>query len=206
MILYRVMRARTKTKQNKRKIAQQTSRRLKPAPEKLQAILDLVNMVSTDAELADVHQLWRELHDWAVAEHQKWYETKRQELDQAKQAIGSPNESVEFLDRLMEHSQRLLDFSGEHMERIDALTQVDPRAVEALNQCLSGLGQSFRDYVWQVDEQTSESKIDVWMAMARYTFVRESREKLRLISRLANVENSQGGFFLAAQLTSSDEI
>ena len=44
------------------------------------------------------------------------------------------------------------------------------------------------------------------MAMARYTFVRESREKLRLISRLANVENSQGGFFLAVQLKSSAEI
>src|SRR2546423_8119045 len=146
MILYRVMYARTKIKQNKRKIAQQASRRLKPAPEKLQAILDLVNMVSPDAELADVYQLRQELQDQVVAEFQQWCETERQELKQEKLSVGPPDVTLEFLDRLLVYSQKLQDFSGEHLERADALVQVDSIAFEALNQCLSGLSQSFRDY------------------------------------------------------------
>lgn len=206
------MRSTAKNKHKKRSKVRQASRRLKPAPEKLQAILDLVNMVPGDAELIDVFERVDELTKAGLAEYESWHETRRQELGIDLEALGPPEGSADSLDRTLAYSQRMLDYSGEAIEKSDALQALQTKAnVEAINQCLTGLPKAFRDYIWQVGEELpviegAEVEAAMVEAVVRYLFVQESRDKLRLISRIANAENPQENLALASQLRSSAQI
>jgi hypothetical protein len=201
------MRSTAKTKHKRRFEAQQASRRLKPAPKQLQAIFYLVNLVPGDVELVDMFERWDELKKEVVAEYETWHKTRRQELGIDTESLGPPNGSADDLDRALAYSQKMLDYSGEVIEKSEALIDWHIKAtVKAINQCLTGLPKTFRDYVWQVGEESSQIDDALVEAIVRYTFVRESRDKLRLISRIANAENPQENLALAAQLRSYAQI
>lgn len=190
------MQARRKNQRNKPKNKKQASRALKPAPEKLKAILDLINLVPTDAEMPDAFQLWEELNKQAIEDHHSWYESKQKEMQEARERLGPVDNTRDYTDRLVEHSQEVLDFSQEHMDRTEELGDSLSRATNAVNMCLADLPQSFHNHVWQVGEEPLDSETRIYEALARYTLVREWREKLRLIARLAAGEDKEWPPFL----------
>jgi hypothetical protein len=100
----------------------------------------------------------------------------------------------------------MIDFSQEQIERSQALGSSLPYAVEALNQCLSKLPKKIQNYVWQETKKQLEDEWAVYDAMDRYTFVRESREKLRVISSFVNAENPAEAAYLSPQLKTHAQI
>lgn len=206
MILYRVMVTRRKNQQNKPKLNQQTSRKLKHAPSKLREILDLVNLVPPETDLPDVYAVWTELNNKKLEAYKQWVDSKQGALLKEGETFDPSLSDIELNKLLVERSQKMLDSLEEQIERSREMEDWLPCAIEAVNQCLGSLSKRFQNYVWQEAKKQSLSEWTIYDAMARYTFVRESREKLRVISRFINAENPAEAAYLSPQLKTYGQI
>src|SRR4051794_17147089 len=117
MILCCVMRASTKNQQNRHKKAQQASRRTTPLPEKLKAIIDLVNSIPPETELPDVQIIWDQINQQALDDFHSWYESRQQEIEGHKHQLGPQTDSPEYTARLLEYAQMQMDFADQQIAR-----------------------------------------------------------------------------------------
>src|ERR1700742_4060587 len=146
MILCCVMRARTKNQRNKSKTNQQASRKTTPPPEKLKAIIDLVNSIPPETELPDVQKIWEQINQQALDDFQNWYESRRQEVEGHKHQLGPQTDSPEYTARLLEYVQMQVDFADDQIARTDAVVDAIGRGIAAVNLCLEGLSKCFDDH------------------------------------------------------------
>ncbi len=148
-----------------RKFIQQTSLNLKRPPLELGIILSLVDLVPPNLELKDFAIVEKGKLEVAIKEHQTWFTSKLEELDKLDN-----NENREFAK----------NYLNEHyiyqIQNIEAEV-----AYQSLKECLEGLPSQALKYIKELGEFHLAGEDTYFEALDRYTFIRESRIKLRAI-------------------------
>ena len=176
------MRATRKNQPKLKQNTQQASRGLKSAPPGFELLLDTVNMVPPEAEMLDVFEVWKQLQDKEAKDFGEWSEADNRSIQD--EAPAEERLPPDYPKRVIEYINRVIDYSHRVTDKIEALSTTKNAATEAINRCLEGMPEKLRVFVWQVGEQHGGYR--VVPAIARYNFVRQSRENLRIIARIAS--------------------
>lgn len=166
--------ANMKNKQISKKIAQQTSRRLKPCPPRLERLLGIVNLIPPGIELPDMEAM--------SGENLKRLNDQRFAFGPIEARPATTGDDAEDWRRVTEYAQRAigkLDHVMAENERIDEELRKDAYLLEAIEKCLKGLPPAFRQYVEQ-DSQGSQhgDKYKPYLLLHRYNFARNARKNL----------------------------